>query len=71
MNRVRTDFLLPASSFLTGYGSIINLSGRNYKYNTSENPDQIALSLDWYMVGQDIQDTLKKIEAEVVSAAYR
>jgi hypothetical protein len=61
-NRFHTDFLCPQSSFLVGMGSVLNLSGGYYRYNTSENPDELAVAVDWFMTGQDIagafQETL-------------
>ncbi|MDX1950615.1 MAG: hypothetical protein SFY81_00435 [Verrucomicrobiota bacterium] len=59
-DRFKTDFLCTSSSFLAGFGSVISLDGDLYHYNTSENPDEIAVSQDWLMVGQDIEDALNK-----------
>lgn len=63
-DRFKTDFLCPSSSFLTGFGSVINLGGNLYEYNTSDDPDVIALENDWHMVGQDIRDALEKAKKE-------
>jgi hypothetical protein len=65
MKRFKTDFLCESSSFLTGMGSVLDILGQNHKYNESENPDGIAISHDWHMVGQDILDVLKKAETEI------
>jgi len=65
MKRFKTDFLCESSSFLTGMGSVLNIRGQNHEYNESGNPDEIAISHDWHMVGQDIRDALKKAEAEI------
>lgn len=64
MKRFNTAFLCESSSFLAGMGSVVNIRGINHKYNSSDNPDDIAISHDWHMVGQDIRDALKKAEAE-------
>jgi hypothetical protein len=63
-NRFKTDFLCAPSSFLTGFGSVLNLHGNIYEYNCSEDPDKIALANDWCMIGQDISDSLKKAKTE-------
>ena len=60
MNRIKTDFLCASSTFLAGFGSVVNIRGNNFAYNNSENPDAIAISNDWRMVGQDIGDSLEK-----------
>jgi hypothetical protein len=71
MKRLRTDFLCESSSFLAGMGSVLNIRGQRHKYNESENPDEIALSHDWHMVGQDIRDAIKKAEAEFCARSPR
>jgi hypothetical protein len=63
-NRFKTDFLCASSSFLTGMGSVVNLRGHLYDYNSSDDPDQLAIAQDWQMVGQDMRDALKKAEKE-------
>lgn len=59
-DRFTTDFLCPPSSFLTGMGSVLTVGGGTFEYNTSEDPDSTAIAQDWKMVGQDIDDVLKK-----------
>ena len=71
MNRFKTDFLCEASSFLTGMGSVLNLRGQSHKYNDSADPDTIALSHDWRMIGQDMRDALKVAEASFLSRPPR
>jgi hypothetical protein len=63
-NRFKTDFLSASSSFLTGMGSVVNLRGHLYDYNSSDDPDELAIAQDWQMVGQDMRDALKKAEKE-------
>jgi hypothetical protein len=63
MKRFKTDFLYESPSFLAGVGSVLNIRGRNHKYNESNDPDTIALSHDWHIVGQDMQDALRKADA--------
>lgn len=57
----QTDFLVPASSFLIGIGSLLSLSGPYFEYNNSSTPDQAdqrAIGNDWAMVGQDIRHAM-------------
>ena len=57
----KTDFLVPASSFLVGVGSLLNFSGVYFDYNQSRTPDEAdrrALSNDWAMVGHDIREAM-------------
>jgi hypothetical protein len=64
----KTDFLVPASSFLIGVGSLLNFSGNYFEYNnsrTTAQADQRALSNDWAMVGQDIRQAMKQVEKDV------
>ena len=70
-NRIKTDFLCASSSFAIGLGSVLNLGGKNYTYNETEDPDAIAIYNDWMMVGQDIDDSLAKARKELHSADRR
>jgi len=57
-----TDFLAPASSFLTGAAALMNLSGGFFQYNCSESDavaDARALRNDFAMVGQDIRGAMR------------
>jgi len=61
--RVYTDFLVPTMSFITGMGSVFNLGGHYYEYNSSETgkeADERAITKDWERVGQDFQDVLEE-----------
>jgi hypothetical protein len=61
----RTDFLLPKNDFFVGLGTIMNISGNYFKYNTSETAeeaDKKALASDWFMVGQDIKKAKSNFE---------
>lgn len=62
----RTDFLFPTPSFLTGAGSIINISGNYFEFSASpsgEIADLKALESDWGMVGQDLSYALEAYES--------
>ncbi len=63
-NRFETDFLCPSSSFLVGLGSVLSVGGGLYSYNTSEDPDGIAIANDWLVVGQDIRDAMEEAPHE-------
>jgi len=59
--RRQTGFLYSTPSFLSGVGSVMNIAGDFYEYNTCENPDHTAIYNDFAMVGQDIKDAFEKI----------
>lgn len=64
--KYRTTFLLPKNDFLVGLGSVLNIKGSYFKYNTSKSSqaaDKKALASDWRMVGQDIRTATKKFNA--------
>lgn len=54
-SKFKTDFLVPKSSFISGYGSVISIGGWNHQYNKSNNPDRKALENDWGVVGDDLK----------------
>lgn len=69
MNRkkFRTDFLFVTPTFLTGAGSVLNLAGNYYEFNTSESgyeADCMAIKSDFDMIGQDIQEVFTKIQGK-------
>lgn len=64
-NRIRivTDYLFPTPSLLIGAGSVLNLWGNYFEYNTCEtglDADQMALENDFKMIGQDIEDAIEE-----------
>jgi len=74
MNPVKTDFLIPRGSFAVGAGSIMNIAGVYFVYNTSsseEDADARAIYNDWRIVGQDIEKALahegSKLLAEAIA----
>ena len=64
MDRLSTDFLCSSSSFLAGIGSVLNIAGQTVDYNTSEDPDKIAMTNDWRMIGQDFADVMEEKPAK-------
>jgi len=60
-SNARTDFLTPASSYLTGLGSCLNIAGNYYEYNVSKSEskaDEKAIYMDWKMVGNDLRKAM-------------
>jgi hypothetical protein len=65
--RYTTGFLFSTPSFLSGAGTVINLGGNFYDFNSSESgfeADEMAIENDFRMIGQDISDVLEKIEVD-------
>lgn len=61
-NNACTDFLMPRSSYITGAGTVFNLAGSYYVYNTSNTPEEAdakALASDWQVIGNDLRNALK------------
>lgn len=59
---MESHFLIGKPSFLSGASRTLDLRGvfDDYNYSlTPEQADQIALFLDWYMTGQDLQSAIK------------
>ncbi len=53
MNRIHTDFLFATPTLLTGAGTVMNLAGNYYKFNSSKSgteADAIAIQQDFEMV---------------------
>ena len=66
-DRMRTDFLCPAPSHLSGIGRLLDLLGLFALYNvspTGREADCRALFSDWVMVGRDIRDAVTTYEVE-------
>jgi hypothetical protein len=62
MNRQAfTDFLVPTSSFLIGMGTAFNVRGNSFIYAISSSPaeaDAKAISSDWKVTGEDLQEAV-------------
>ncbi len=59
--RYKTGFLFPDTNFWIGMGSILNIAGDYFTFNTSESgqeADGKALESDWAIIGQDIEDVI-------------
>lgn len=61
--RCTTGFLFSTPSFLSGAGTVINLAGNFYEFNSSDSgfeADEKAIENDFRMIGQDICDVIEK-----------
>ena len=61
---VYTDFLVSKGSFMGGAGSVLNLSGTCFFYNSSVSPkeaDERAIRSDWEQTGNDIASAMGSI----------
>jgi len=65
--RYTTGFLFSNPSFLSGAGTVMNLAGNYYEFNSSETgfeADEKAIENDFRMIGQDIYDVIEKIKED-------
>lgn len=59
----RFDSLFPRTSFLIGAGSVFNLAGNYFQFNTSVNDEKAdfkAIESDWGSIGKDLSDIVLK-----------
>ncbi|MFZ3262537.1 MAG: hypothetical protein WA172_00925 [Terriglobales bacterium] len=66
VNRLKSDFLIAAPSFVSGAARLLDWAGLYDTYNGSRNgqeADAKALFSDWRVVGQDIDDAMVEFEA--------
>ncbi|ASW74698.1 hypothetical protein IQ37_15195 [Chryseobacterium piperi] len=64
--KVKTSYLLPRRNFIVGMGSIFNLRGSYFDYDTSVTEkiaDRRAIENDWEMIGQDLRNAKQKLES--------
>lgn len=65
--RYKSDFLFSKMNFWTGAGSVLNVAGHYYDFNSSNSEseaDSKALKADWASVGKDISEAYKKITSK-------
>lgn len=65
---LKTDFLVPTSSFMVGVGSVMNIGGDYFEYRLSASPeeaDALALRSDWNNVGKDVGNACEAERAEL------
>ncbi len=59
-----SSFLFPKPTFVIGMGSVFNVGGNYYEFNSSNNEleaDLFALRNDWECVGNDIKKAKNKL----------
>lgn len=59
----RSDYLFPEGGYILGMGSILNIKGDYFSYNSSPNKqlaDYLALQSDWGVVAKDIKDAISE-----------
>lgn len=69
-----TDHLFPRTNIVIGMGSIFNIAGNYFNFNTSlsdEEADGKAIESDWGVVGLDIEkamtnNPLKKLQSTIL-----
>lgn len=65
--RYTTGFLFSTPLFLSGAGTVMNLAGNYYEFNSSDSgseADQKAIENDFRMIGQDIYDIIENIKED-------
>lgn len=63
-NTFTTDFLFSMPTFFSGAGTVMNLAGNYYEFNTSDTEfeaDERAIENDFRMIGQDIAIVIDKL----------
>ena len=66
-NLFETTHLFKTTSFLIGLGSILNIFGNYYRFNTSKTTkeaDHKAIESDWGVTGQDINKAISELKKE-------
>lgn len=61
LKNFKTNQMFPRTRFLTGMGSVLNISGNYFNFNYSSNEqeaDAVAIASDWGMIGQDLKSVL-------------
>ena len=63
----RSDFLFSNPNFWVGMGSVLNVAGDYFAYNSSKSgltADFRAIEADWGVVGKDLRESAVKIAKE-------
>lgn len=64
MKKIFTSFLFADSSFIAGMASSFNVPGNFYNFNSSDDPDALALSNDVSIIEQDIREVINGNQAK-------
>ena len=70
----RTDFLFSRTGFWMGAGSVFNLAGNYYEFNSAESSaaaDSRALAADWGVVGNDMNVALEQFRTRLAREQQR
>ena len=54
----RSDFLFARPTFVEGLARILDWGGSLSEFNRSGDADQIAIAMDWRMVGADLRTAI-------------
>jgi hypothetical protein len=66
-NKFSTGFLFATPSFWGGAGTVLNLAGNYYRFNSSDSgleADEMAIEHDFMMMGQDLKNTIDLFKNE-------
>ena len=66
---MHSDFLYAKPSFIEGMARVMDIGGTLNEYNAYEDPDTIALLMDWLAVGQDMRRASAEYERTAKSDA--
>ena len=66
MEDMYSDFLYARPSFLEGMARVMDIGGTLNEYNSSGDPDTIALLMDWLVVGQAMRQAIDEHETAEV-----
>lgn len=66
MEDMYSDFLYARPSFLEGMARVMDIGSTLNEYNSSGDPDTIALLMDWLVVGQAMRQAINQYETEEV-----
>ena len=61
----RSSFLFADPSIIEGLARLLDIGGTLNEYNRSEDPDGIALAMDWKMIAADLQRAYERLEKQV------
>ena len=69
----RSDFLYASPSLLEGIARILDFGNTLNEYNSSqseEEADEIALRMDWAMVGADLRNAMENFKSQMVETPF-
>lgn len=62
-----SDFLFPKSTFIVGMGSVLNIGGNYFEFNSSNSDleaDLFAMRNDWECVGNEIKSASEILSSQ-------